>query len=76
MCVCVCIYSTPPYAYLLPTLERRKKGTVSPKDTLGSRGEREGLSPSLLCAMKEKSNGFYKCFFFVFDPVDPTDECI
>jgi len=26
--------------------------------------------------MIEKSNDFYKCFFFMFDPVDPTHECI
>lgn len=76
ICVCVCIYSTPPYTYLLHMLEWRKKGTVSPKETLGSWLEREGLTPSLLCAMIKKSNGFYKCFFFMFGPVDPTHECI
>lgn len=52
--MCVCIYITPSYTYLLPMLGGgRKKGTVTPKDTLGSRGEREGLSP-LLCAMVDK----------------------
>lgn len=73
--VCVCVSIAPLHIHICFLRWRGgKNGTVSPKDTGGSReGER---SPSPLCAMLEKLSGFYKCFFFIFDPVDPTHECI